>query len=75
MSKEARIEKLPPQNVKAEEAVLGALLIDPDAVIRVSTIVQAEDFYRQKNGWIYGAALALHERAEPIDFLTLCDDG
>jgi replicative DNA helicase len=74
MSKDARIEKLPPQNIEAEEAVLGALLIDSDAIIRVSTVLRREDFYREKNGWIYAAALALHERHEPIDFLTLCDE-
>ncbi|MEJ2737138.1 MAG: replicative DNA helicase [Anaerolineae bacterium] len=74
MSKDTRIEKLPPQNIEAEEAVLGALLIDSDAIIRVSTVVQPEDFYREKNGWIYSATLALHQRHEPIDFLTLCDE-
>ena len=58
----------------AEEAVLGALLIDSDAIIRVSTVLKAEDFYREKNGWIFRAALALHERHEPIDFLTVCDE-
>jgi replicative DNA helicase len=74
MSKDTRIEKLPPQNIEAEEAVLGALLIDPDAIIRISTLLKPGDFYREKNGWIYAAALALHERHEPIDFLTLCDE-
>ena len=74
MSKETGIEKLPPQNIEAEEAVLGALLIDSDAIIRVSAALKAEDFYREKNGWIYSATLALHERHEPIDFLTLCDE-
>ena len=74
MSKDARVEKLPPQNVEAEEAVLGALLIDADAIIRVSTIVKPEDFYREKSGWIYAAALALHDRHEPIDFVTICDE-
>ena len=69
-----RIERLPPQNIEAEEAVLGGLLIDSDAIIRVSTVLKPEDFYREKNGWIFGAALALHERHEPIDFLTVCDE-
>jgi replicative DNA helicase len=69
-----RIERLPPQSVEAEEALLGAILIDPDAIIRVATIIQPEDFYREKNGWIYESALALHERREPIDFLTICDE-
>ncbi|MFN2289908.1 MAG: replicative DNA helicase [Anaerolineae bacterium] len=74
MTESTRIERLPPQNVEAEEAVLGALLIDPDAIIRVATLLKPTDFYREKNGWIYDATLALHERREPIDFLTVCDE-
>lgn len=74
MVQSTRIERLPPQNIDAEEAVLGALLIDPDAIIRVATIIKADDFYREKNGWIYECALALHERREPIDFVSMCDE-
>ncbi len=65
---------MPPQSIEAEEAVLGALLIDPDAVIRLATILRPEDFYREKHGWIYDAMLTLHERREPVDFLTVCDE-
>jgi replicative DNA helicase len=65
---------LPPQNIEAEEAVLGALLIDPDAIIRLTTIVRPEDFYREKNGWIYDAIFTLHERREPVDYLTVVDE-
>jgi len=74
VTESSRIERLPPQNIEAEEAVLGALLIDPDAIFRVITFLRPSDFYREKNGWIYDAALALHERREPIDFLTICDE-
>jgi replicative DNA helicase len=74
VTESTRIERLPPQNIEAEEAVLGALLIDPDAIIRVATLLKPIDFYREKNGWIYDATLALHERREPIDFLTVCDE-
>lgn len=74
MSESSRIERLPPQNVDAEEAVLGGLLIDPDAIIRVATILKPEDYYREKHGWIYDCILALHDRREPIDFLTVCDE-
>ena len=49
MSKDTRIERLPPQNIEAEEAVLGGLLIDSDAIIRVSTVLKPEDFYREKS--------------------------
>ena len=74
MTESKRIERLPPQSIEAEEAVLGALLIDPDAVIRLATILRPEDFYREKHGWIYDAMLTLHERREPVDFLTVCDE-
>ena len=66
--------KLVPQNIEAEEAVLGSLLIDPEALFRVAPFLKADDFYIQKNAWIYEAILALHERREPIDFVTLCDE-
>src|SRR5450756_2720790 len=63
-----------PANLEAEEAILGSLLIDPDAIIKIAASVSAEDFYREKNGWVYQAILDLHERREPADFLTLCDE-
>ena len=74
MAESSRIERLPPQSVEAEEAVLGSILIDPDAIIRVAAMLKPEDFYREKHGWIYETALILHERREPIDFLTVCDE-
>ena len=69
-----RIEKTVPYNIEAEEAVLGSLLIDPDAIIKVASFLASEDFYREKNGWIYEAINDLHERREPADFVTLCDE-
>ncbi|MGB9776524.1 MAG: replicative DNA helicase [Anaerolineae bacterium] len=64
-------EKTIPHDVEAEEAVLGSLLIDPDALYRVASFLRPEDFYIQKNGWIYEAILALHDRREPVDLVTL----
>ena len=63
-----------PANLEAERAVLGSLLIDPDALIKVANFLRAEDFYRERHGWIYEAMLALNERREPIDFVTLQDE-
>ncbi|RME51748.1 MAG: replicative DNA helicase, partial [Caldilineae bacterium] len=63
-----------PANLEAERAVLGALLIDPDAIIKVANFLRPEDFYRESHGWIYSALLALHERREPADFVTLLDE-
>lgn len=67
-------DKMIPHSVEAEEAVLGALLIDPEALFRVTPFLKGDDFYIQKNSWIYEAVLALHERREPVDFVTLCDE-
>ncbi|HET89685.1 MAG TPA: replicative DNA helicase [Chloroflexi bacterium] len=67
-------DKMVPQNVEAEEAVLGSLLIDPEALYRVTPFLKNEDFYIQKHAWIYESILALHERREPVDFVTLCDE-
>jgi replicative DNA helicase len=66
--------KMVPSNIEAEQAVLGALLIDPDAIIKVVPIIHASDFYLEKHAWIYDAIFALHERREPIDFLTVVSE-
>lgn len=63
-----------PANLEAERAVLGALMIDPDAIIKVANFLRAEDFYRERHGWIYDAMSSLNERHEPLDFVTLVDE-
>ncbi|HSH01880.1 MAG TPA: replicative DNA helicase [Anaerolineae bacterium] len=68
------LQKLPPHSVEAEEAVLGALLIDPDAIFEVNSFLRAEAFYREQNKWIYEAILDLTNRREPLDFLTLTEE-
>ncbi len=67
-------DRLPPQNIEAEQSVLGSLLIDPDAVIKIATFLQPEDFYRETHQMIYAAILGLHERRLPADYITLVDD-
>jgi len=67
-------DKLQPHNREAEEAVLGSLLIDPDAIIRVATFLAPEDFYLERHTWIYEAIRDLHERREPADMVTLTDE-
>ena len=66
-------ERLPPHNIEAEQSVLGSLLIDSDAIIRIAPFLRQEDFYREAHGIIYAAVLELHERREPADFITLTD--
>jgi replicative DNA helicase len=72
-SNEAAIKTIP-SNLEAERAVLGSLLIDPDAVIKIASFLRAEDFYRERHQWIYRALSSLHERREPADFVTLVDE-
>jgi replicative DNA helicase len=62
---------LPPHSQEAEEAVLGSLLIDPEAILRVASFLVPEHFYVVKHQWVYEAMLQLHEKREPIDLLTV----
>ena len=66
--------KTVPANLEAEQAVLGSLLIDPDAIIKIASSIRDSDFYRERHQWIYSALLTLHERREPADFVTLVDE-
>ncbi len=68
------IERLPPHNLEAEQSVLGSLLIDRDAIIRVAAFLRPEDFYLGSNGLIYQAILDLYNRREPTDIVTLSDE-
>ncbi len=64
-------EKITPQNLEAEQSLLGSLLIDKDSVIRVADLVKPEDFYKESHATIYTAILDLFGRHEPIDILSL----
>ena len=68
------IDKLAPQAVEAEQSVLGSILIDPDAVLKVADFLRPADFYRQQHADIYEAMLGLHGQREPIDLVTLADE-
>ena len=63
--------KVPPNNEEAEQSVLGAILIDKDAIATVSSIIAPSDFYSPVNGVIFDAMLTLYEQGKPIDILTL----
>jgi replicative DNA helicase len=67
------IDRLPPQSLDSEQAVLGSILIDRDAIIEIADFLHAEDFYRQAHGRIYAAMLELFERREPIDVVTVAE--
>jgi replicative DNA helicase len=63
--------KIPPQDLEAEQSVLGAIMIDKDAIGSVADILEPEDFYDKKNGIIYETMLRLWEKKAPIDLLSL----
>jgi len=68
------LDRLPPHNLEAEQSVVGSLLLDRDAIIRVAAMLKADDFYHGANGIIYEAILDLYNRREPTDLITLTDE-
>jgi replicative DNA helicase len=67
-------EKLPPHDVEAEEAVIGSLLIDPDAILKVAVSLNSEDFFSETNRVIYQACLNLYQRNEVINQITVAHE-
>ncbi len=65
------IGKIPPNDIEAEQAVLGSMLTDKEAVASAIEVLKAEDFYREDNKIIYTGILNLYSKAEPIDIITL----
>lgn len=63
----------PPSNVDAEASLLGAILIDTDAIVKIADQITVEDFYDQRHARIYEAIQTLYEKRSPIDVLTLAD--
>jgi len=64
-------DHLAPHNIEAEEAVLGAILLSPEALFDVLPFLQADDFFIVRNAWVWEAIVALHEQRSPIDYLTV----
>ena len=65
------INNLPPANIEAEEAILGGILLDPEAIGRVAELIVTDAFYVQAHREIYHAALTLHNKGEPTDFMSV----
>lgn len=64
-------ERIPPQNLEAEASVLGALLIDRDAMVKIADFLRPQDFYSPVHAIVYAAMHELYERREPIDILSV----
>jgi replicative DNA helicase len=67
-------DRVPPQNLEAEQAVLGSMLIERAAIEKAAEILKPEDFYRDAHRYIFESMLTLAERDEPVDLITLEDE-
>jgi len=67
-------EQLPPHDVEAEEAVIGSLLIDGDAIIEISTSLKSDDFFTPQNRCVYEACVSIYERHEGINQITVAHE-
>ncbi|MFD0590248.1 replicative DNA helicase [Paenibacillus sp. GCM10027627] len=71
MSNELTFDRVPPQNVEAEQAVIGAILLQPEALITAMERVRSEDFYKSDHRIIFEAMIELGENNQPVDLVTL----
>lgn len=67
-------DKIPPHNAEAEQATLGAVLLDPDSVPAILKYLRAEDFYVNANRDIFAAVISLYEKGQKADLITLTDE-
>lgn len=67
------IDRVPPQNVEAEQSVLGAMMIEREAISKVSEIIRPEDFYREAHRLIYNAMMELFNKNDAVDLVTVVE--
>lgn len=68
-----RYDQLPPHSLEAEESVLGSMLLSQEAIVDVTEIIKADDFYKESNSLIFAAAASLFSSGEPVDPLTVAE--
>lgn len=68
------LDRIPPQNTEAEQAILGAILLEKSALLTVSERITSDDFYRPSHQKIYQAMIDLGERGEPVDLITVTSE-
>lgn len=71
---EQEVDRNIPANIDAERAVLGSIMIDPDAMEKIAGLLLPKDFFRERHGWLYETMSFLYERREPLDYVTIIDD-
>jgi replicative DNA helicase len=64
-------DKIPPQNIEAEASLIGSILVDKEAIVKIADIVSADDFYVDRHSIIFNAIIDLYEARQPLDLLTL----
>ncbi len=68
------VDRIPPQNLEAEQAILGSLMVDRELVPVISEIVQKNDFYAPHNATVYDAIVSVYERGEPVDKVSVAEE-
>ena len=65
--------RVPPHNIEAEQSVLGAMLLDKDAITNVNEVLKGDEFYKESHRVLFGAIIELYSKDEPVDMITLID--
>jgi replicative DNA helicase len=68
------VDRLPPHDIDAEEAALGSLLIDGAAINKIEYLIQPQDYYSERNRWVYEACLSLYQRSEALNQITIAQE-
>jgi replicative DNA helicase len=68
------LEKLPPHDIAAEEAVVAACLVDSEAIYKIAPVIRPDDFFREKNAWVFDAIRTLWDRNEAINQITVAHE-
>ena len=75
MDMEAAMKRMPPHSAEAEQAVLGAMLMNKDAIMVASEMLSGEDFYQTAYGILFDAVVELFKEGRPVDLITLQERG
>src|SRR4030042_5177592 len=73
LNKSSPAALIPPQNIEAEKSLLGSLLLDKEAMVKVADVLKADDFYEERHQTIFVAMFSLYEKQRPVDVVTVKD--
>ncbi|NPV42586.1 MAG: replicative DNA helicase [Firmicutes bacterium] len=68
------LQRVPPQNIEAEQSVLGAMLLEKEAILSASEILKGEDFYKESHKKIFEVIIDLYDKNEPVDLITVSEE-